>query len=264
MGKSIGIVSLKGGVGKTSIVAALGAAIAGFNKKVLLVDGNFSAPNLGIHLKIIDPEITLQHVLSGAVNIREAIHKLEDFDILPSSLFNKNKINPLKLKDKLKPLKRRYDIILLDSSPALNEETLAVMLASDEIFVVTTPDYPTLSTTLKAIKLAKRRGTPVSGLILNKTHNKNFELSFGDIEYVTEVPVMAVIPHDINFLKALSEFVPSTNYKPKSESSEEFRKLAAAIVEEKYKPVRLRNFFGWVSPKRQDINKIIFYERVFG
>ena len=45
---------------------------------------------------------------------------------------------------------------MIDSSPALNDETLAVMLASDEIFIVTTPDYPTLSMTLKSIKDARQ------------------------------------------------------------------------------------------------------------
>jgi len=51
MGKTIGIISIKGGVGKTTTVSALGAALANeFDKKVLLIDANFSAPNLALHL----------------------------------------------------------------------------------------------------------------------------------------------------------------------------------------------------------------------
>ena len=42
MSKTFGIFSLKGGVGKTTVVISLGSAIAGFGKKVLLVDGNLS------------------------------------------------------------------------------------------------------------------------------------------------------------------------------------------------------------------------------
>ncbi len=262
MGKSIGVVSLKGGVGKTSVVVALGAAIAGFNKKVLLVDGNFSAPNLGLHLNIIDPEVTLHHVLSGDSNIKDAVHKLENFDVIPSSIFG-GKINPLKLKDKIKFLKRKYDIILLDSSPALNEETLGVMLASDGLLTVTTPDHPTLGMTLKAIKLAKQRDTPIEGLILNKVNNKNFELSLNDIEKTSEVPVMAVIPHDINILRSLSEFTPSTLHRPNSKASEEYKKLAATLIGEKYKPFNFKNFFR-ITPKRPEINREIYYESIFG
>ena len=263
MGKTIGIVSLKGGVGKTSVIIALGAALAGFDKKVLLIDGNLSSPGLGLHLNIIDPGTTLHHVLNRTANARDAIYQYENFDIMPASIFERIEINPLKLRDKIKGLKRRYDIILIDSSPSLDQETLGVILASDEIFVVTTPDHPTLSSTLKAIKLAKQRGTPINGLILNKVHNKNFELSLKDIEGVSEVPILAVIPYDINVLKALSEFMPSTHHKPKSSGSTEFKKLAAVLIGEKYKPIRLKGIFGWINPKKQEINRELFYKRVF-
>ena len=75
MGKIIGIISIKGGVGKTSVVIALGAAMANeFDKKVLLVDGNFSAPNLALHLGLINPEITLHHVLNNRANAENAIY----------------------------------------------------------------------------------------------------------------------------------------------------------------------------------------------
>jgi len=263
MTKVIGIVSLKGGVGKTSIVSGLGAALAGFGKKVLLIDANLSAPNLGMHLNIINPTIGLHHVLARRVKPSEAVYKLDYFDIIPTRLFDRTIVDPLKLKDRIKLLKKRYDIVLLDSSPALNDETLAVLLAADEILVVTTPDHPTLSITLKAIKLARQRGTPIQGLILNKVYKRNFELSIDDIEDVAEVPVMAVIPHDINMLKALFEFTPSTIHKPRSEGSEELKKLAATILGEKYDPFGFRWFFRRISPQKQDINRTIFYERIF-
>jgi len=264
MGKIIGVLSLKGGVGKTCTVAALGAALADLGKKVLLVDGNFSSPNLGLHLKIVDPEVTLHHVLNRKANTRDAIYKLDNFDVLPASIFTRTKINPFLLRDKIKHLKKRYDVIVLDSSPALNEETLAVILAADELIVVTTPDHPTLSTTIKAVKVAKERRTPIVGLVLNKVHNKDFELPIKDIEETTEVPVMAVIPHDINVLRALSEFTPSVTYKPKSKGSIEYKKLAATLVGEKYNPTKLKRFFRWINPKKQDINRLIFYKEVFG
>ena len=263
MGKTIGIVSLKGGVGKTSVVAALGAAIADFDKKVLLIDGNLSSPSLGLHLNIIDPEKTLHHVLNQTANTREAIYQYENFDVMPSSIFEKIEINPLKLKDKIRGLKRKYDIVLIDSSPALNEETLGVILASDELLVVATPDHPTLSTTMKAIRLAKQRGTPIDGLILNKVHNKNFEINLEDIENISGVPIMAVIPYDTHVLKALSELIPSTHHRPKSKGSEEYKKLAAVLLGQKYKQTKLKRIFGWVNPKKQEINREIFYKSVF-
>ncbi len=264
MGVCIGIFSLKGGVGKTTAVVSLGSAIASFGKKVLLVDGNISSPNLGLHLEIVEPEISLQDVLNKKANASQAICKLNNFDVLPASIFNDDKANPLFLKQKIHHLKKSYDYILIDSSPHLGDETLGAMIASDEMIVVTTPDHPTLSTTLRALKLAKQRGTPISGIILNKVHGKKFEIPSQHVEITLEVPIMAVIPHDVNFLKALSKFKSSVEFKPRSEASEEYKKLAATLIGEKYKPRNIKNIVRLAYPKKQDINREIFYQSVFG
>jgi len=265
MSKTIAIVALKGGVGKTSSVLALGSALAELGQSVLLVDANFSAPNLGQHLNIIEPEFTLHEVLNRSANISDAVYEFDDkFHILPASMFSRLKINPLNLKDKLSYWKKRYDYVIIDSSPALNDETLAAMLAADEIIVITTPDIPTLSTTLKAIKIARQRNTPIIGLILNKVHNKNFELSLSDIEKTSEVPIMAVIPHDLDVLRAVSKFVPFVDYKPKSEASQEFFRLAESIAGKKnFNNVPRKKFFRWLVPRRQDVNRQIYYTRMF-
>jgi septum site-determining protein MinD len=266
MGKTIGILSLKGGVGKTSTVVSLGSALASLGRKVLLIDGNLSAPNLGIHLNIINPETTIHHVLDGLASARDSVMNLEDldFDILPASIFYRGDVNPLKLRDKIKGLKQTYDIVLIDSSPAMNDETLAVMLASDELFVVTTPDYPTLSMTLKSVKDARSRGIRIDGLILNKVYNKSFELSLDEIEDTAEIPVLAVIPQDVNVVKSVSRFTPSYIMNPNSPGSREYRKLANVVVGEKqgFETNGLRRFMK-ITPKRQDINRELFYKRIF-
>ena len=262
--KTIGILSIKGGVGKTSTVAALGAAIAGFDKNVLLIDANFSAPNLGLHLGIVNPQVTIHHVLQNKAKAENAIYEYGNMHVIPASLLSRKVKNPLKLKDKIKHLKEYYDIMLIDSSPALNDETLAAMIASDELLVVTTPDYQTLSTTLRAVKLAKQRRTPISGLILNKAHNKKFELSIDDIEDATGVPVLAILPYDVNVLEALSRATPSTIYKEKSDGTIEYKKLAAALIGEEYNDPRfiakLKNLFKKLP--KQDVNRDkLFLER---
>ncbi len=183
MGHVIGIISIKGGVGKTSSVCALGAALANdFQQRVLLIDANFSAPNLALHVGIVDPEKTLHDIFRNKSNPEKAIYETEyGFHLMPGALISK-KVEPFLLKSYIKELKDNYDFILIDSSPTLNEEILATMVASDELFVVSTPDHVTLSTTLRAIKLAKQKNIPITGIILNKVYNKNFELNVGDIE----------------------------------------------------------------------------------
>ena len=263
MVKVLGILSLKGGVGKTSSVVSLGSCLADMGKKVLLIDCNYSAPNLGIHLKIVDPKKTIHHVFKNLIRIEDSIQKLDKFDIIPASIFKEELHNPLKLRDHLRNLRKKYDFIVLDSSPALNDETLSVIMASDELVVVTTPDHPTLSTTLQAVNFAKGKGTPIVGLILNKVHNKNFELSLEEIERASDVPVMAVIPHDVSFSKSLSLFVPYTSHAPHSRGTLEYKRLASTLAGEKFPEKRIFSFFNRVAPKRQDINREIYYETLF-
>ena len=89
--KIIGVVSVKGGVGKTSVTSNLGAVLSQkFGKKVLVLDGNFSAPNLGMHLGVVDAEHNIQDVLQGKKHIFAAIHEFdEDFHFIAASISTK-------------------------------------------------------------------------------------------------------------------------------------------------------------------------------
>jgi MinD-like ATPase involved in chromosome partitioning or flagellar assembly len=263
MGKSIGILSIKGGVGKTSSAIALGDAISCLGKKVLLVDANFSAPNLGMYLNMINPAKGLHDIMERKAGYGEAIRRFGNFDVLPTSASSKSRINPFDLRKKVSSLKNKYDVIIIDSPPTLSEETLASLLASDEVIIVTTPDYATLGMTLKAIKLAKQRDIRIDGILINKVHGKGFELSIDDIEKTAEVPVLAIIPHDIGVLESAHHFTPLTSHRPKSKSSGEYRKLAAVLVGEKHNAFSWRSFFN-LAPKKHEINREIFYESYFG
>ena len=262
--KVIGIISLKGGVGKTSSVANLGAALAGFGKKVLVVDANFSAPNLGLHLGLLNPEITLHDVLLNRASINEAIYEHgAGFHLIPGAYISR-KVNTFGLKEKIRHLKDYYDAILIDSSPNLNDEMLSAMMASDMLLVVTSPDYPTLSATLRAVRLAKQKKTPISGLILNRVRNKKFELSIQDIEEAAEVPVISVLPEDIKIPESIASTTPVTLHRPKSASAVEYKKLAASLIGEKYEDPRLwpriKSIFKKDVPK-ENINRLLMGEK---
>lgn len=236
MAKVIGIISLKGGVGKTSVVANLGTALAQeFQKKVLIVDANFSTPHLGIHVGLINPEYSLHNVLNNEVSPYQAIYQHNlGFHIIPGALSPKS-VNPLVLKEKIDVLKDNYDIILIDSSPSLNDEMFATMSSSDEILVVSSPDYPTLTATLQAVMLAKQKNAPIKGIVVNKVRKKRFELTKRDIEKTSDIQVLSVLPDDIKVLEALASMTPVVNYAPKREVSLNYKKLAAVLINEPYK-----------------------------
>ena len=206
-------------------------------------------------------DATLHDALFG-LGLHNAIYEAHGFDVVPAAMDYKGDVDVFRLKKVLSKMRHRYDFIILDSSPSYHEMT-PVIAAADKIFVVTTPDHPTLSATIKAVKLAKQRGTPISGLVLNKVHKKNFEISLKDIEETLDIPVLAVIPYDLGVLKSLSRMKPYPSSKPKSRGSTEYKKLASALIGQKYGQSKLKNFFGKITPKRQEINREIFYNRVF-
>jgi len=229
--QTIGILAVKGGVGKTTTVANLAATLVKeYGKKVLAVDANYSAPNLGLHLGIIDPVNSLHDVLNDKVDIEDAIikHRL-GFDILPASLSPK-KVNPYKLKNRLDKIKQNYDVILLDSSPTQNEEMLSTIVASDSVVVVTSPDFPSLSCALQAIKASKNK--TISGVVINKSYGKKFELSAAEIEGTAGVSVLGVLAHDQRSMEALSKQLPLVAHKPGCSLSRGYTELAGRLIGE--------------------------------
>ncbi len=262
MGRAIGIIAIKGGVGKTTIAASLASDLVNhFGKKVLLVDANYSAPNLGLHIDIVEPEKTIHEVLANKARMKSAIHERFGVDVIPGSYIFNEAFSPLRLKRKLRKIKKDYDFVIIDSSPTLNIEALSTILASDSLFVVSTPDYPTLSCSLKAAKLARQRGRPISGIILNKIREPGYELTLKDIEQATVLPVVAKIPDDKTNVRALYMRIPTSIYNRKCKFAREINRLSAALTHNKEK----RSLLGRIFPnfKKEQINRQIFKERFY-
>src|SRR5512133_191559 len=125
MSKIIVIISGKGGVGKTTTAINLGAAMNYFGKDVLLIDGNLSTPNIGVHLNSPEVPISLNHVLLKKADANEAVYEHESgMKIMPSSLSIKElkKVKYEKLKDFKEDFKKLSDYIILDSAAGLGIE----------------------------------------------------------------------------------------------------------------------------------------------
>jgi len=267
MTKTIGIIAIKGGVGKTTIAASLASDLVNhYGKKVLLIDANYSAPNLGLHMDIIKPEKSIHQVLDRKTGIKNAIHNRFGVDVIPGDFVYNSELNYYKIKDKIHSVKENYDFVILDSSPSLNDELLSTILASDSLFVVSTPDYPTLYCTLKAAKLAKQRGKPIDGIIVNKIRDPSYELTLKEIESATEIPVIAKIPDDKKTIKSTFTRIPTSIFHRKTPFSKEITKLSSALAGSSKKTSWLNRVFPF-TVKREEVNRQLlrkkFYDSIF-
>ncbi len=236
MKRIIGIVSGKGGVGKTVSTVNLGIAMSKFNKKVTLIDADVTASNLGLQLGLYSFPKTLQDVLSGKARIENAIYEHRGLKIVPSSIsIGSIDTNMRRLKNIVKDLD---GIILIDSPPGLSSDSLAVMDACDEILVIATPEIQTMANAVKVIHLAKEKKKRVLGIVINRYEEDRYELSDEDMITMAEVSIMGKVPEDHAVRKSLFEKIPLLDYEPSSKAAIEFKRLAAHLLNEKYEPPR--------------------------
>jgi septum site-determining protein MinD len=237
MTRTIGIISGKGGVGKTTVAANLGVALAHrFNRDVTVVDCNLTASHLSLLLGMEYSPITLNQVLRNEKQISEAIYEHPSgMKIIPASLHLKDliKTDMSKLEWCLKKLEGKTDIIFLDSSPGLGKEAFATIKASEEIIFVTKPDILSLSDVIRSKEFIDSIKKEQMGIVVNMATGGSHEVTKKEIEIMTGLPVIAVIPHDKNIPISLAQRMPIVLHKPGSSSSKEIRKLAGLIIGEK-------------------------------
>jgi len=163
--KTVAVVNQKGGVGKTTTVCNVGAALARRGSRVLLVDLDPQA-HLTFHLGIdASGDLpTTYDLLLGHVPVDQAIVRRSDhLDLLPSHIdlagaeielvttVGREQI----LRDALAACRDRYDIVLIDCPPSLGLLTLNALVATDEILITLQPHVLALQGMSKLLETAK-------------------------------------------------------------------------------------------------------------
>jgi cell division ATPase MinD len=258
----IGVVSGKGGVGKTTLVVNLGAVLASeYKKDVIVVDCNVTTSHLGMYLGMYYYPVSLNQVLSGDVAIDKAIYdySISGLRIIPASLSldDLKGVEVSELKKSIKGLFGKADIILLDSAPGFGREALATIRASDEILFVMTPFVPPMMDVIKCYQLASQYGAKPLGVVMNMVGEGRHELTNYEVEQLVELPIISRVPRDREVLRSLSAKLPTVDTNPKSKAGREFSRLAAYLVNEEYRPAGiLSRVLGSLrgSPRRRSLD----------
>ena len=237
MKRVIVITSGKGGVGKTTTAINLGAAINSFGRDVLIVDGNLTTPNVGIHFGSPEVPVNLNHVLSGKAEVFESVYEHDSgLKIIPSSLSIKElkKIKPEKLKDFKKDFIKLADFVIVDSAAGLGNEAMGTISLADEIIIVTNPEMPAITDALKTLKLAQEMKKHVIGVIITKVRKDDIELQPDTVKEMLEVPILGMVPYDLHVSKSLNMRDAVVHTHPKSPPARAYKEIAAKIVGASY------------------------------
>lgn len=251
MQKVIVITSGKGGVGKTTTAINLGAAMNYFGKDVLIIDGNLSTPNVGIHLNSPEVPINLNHVLSKKADPFEAVYEHESgVKIMPSSLSIKEfeKVKPDKMKTFKKDFEKISDYIIVDSAAGLGNEALSAIDLADELVIVTNPEVPAITDALKAIKVAEQMNKSVLGVIVTKVRKDDIEMHPESVKEMLESNILGMVPEDMSVKKSLSLKDAVVHTHPKSNAARAYKEIAAKLLDVEYdsnkdKPSLWERFF---------------------
>jgi len=256
MSRIIVITSGKGGAGKTTTAINLGAAINYFGEDALIIDGNLSTPNVGIHLNSPEVPINLNHVLLNKAEPFEAVYEHDSgIKILPSSLSIKElkNIKPEKMKNFKKDFKVLSEYIIVDSAAGLGEEAHSAIELADELIIVTNPEMPAITDALKTIKLAEQLKKPVIGVIITRVKKDKIEMQSETVKEMLEMPILGMVPEDLCIRKSLNLRNSVVYSFPKSKSARAYKEIAAKLVGAKYNSKKDREnvfekiakSFGW-------------------
>lgn len=205
MSKVIVITSGKGGVGKTTSTANIGAGLARMNKKVVLVDTDIGLRNLDVVMGLENRIIyNLVDVIEGNCRVRQALIRDKHYPglyLLPSAQTrDKSAVSPeqmIKLVDGLKPL---FDYILLDCPAGIEQGFRNAIAAADQAVVVTTPEVSAIRDADRIIGLLEADGIKKIDLILNRIRidmvRRGEMMSTEDVLDILAVNLLGAVPDE--------------------------------------------------------------------
>jgi septum site-determining protein MinD len=202
--RRIVLTSGKGGVGKTTTTANVGAALAKSGKRVVLVDADIGLRNLdlvlGVEKRIV---FDLVEVVEGRCQLRQALIKdkrLENLSILPAAQTrDKTAISEAQMADVIGQLGALCDYVLIDCPAGIEHGFRNALAGASEAIVVTTPEVSAIRDADRVIGKLHERGMPVR-LIINRIRPEMVRsgdmLAVDDVTEILAAELLGIVPDD--------------------------------------------------------------------
>jgi septum site-determining protein MinD len=232
MAKVLVVTSGKGGVGKTTTTAAIGAALAQNGKKVAVVDFDVGLRNLdlvlGAERRVV---FDLINVVQGIAKLPQALirdKRLENLWLLPASQTrDKDALTEEGVGRIIGDMRGNFDYILCDSPAGIERGAMLAMRFADEAIIVTNPEVSSVRDSDRIIGMLDSRtvkaenGEQVGKHILLTRYDpsraaRGEMLAIDDILEILATPLLGIIPESQDVLRASNVGSPVTLNSPAS------------------------------------------------
>ena len=250
MARIISVANQKGGVGKTTTTVNLGACLAYFGKKILLVDidaqGNATS---GLGVRKSDVEKDIYDILVNETLVTEVVlpSTRENLWVVPATIqlagaeieLTSQMARESRLKQALEKVRDDYDYILIDCPPSLGHLTINAFTASDSILIPVQCEYYALeglSQLLNTVRLVQKHFNPelkIEGVLLTMLDartNLGYEVVDEVKKYFRERVYKTIIPRNIRLSEAPSHGLSIIDYDARSRGAEVYLELAKEVL----------------------------------
>ncbi|HET9017746.1 MAG TPA: septum site-determining protein MinD [Thermomicrobiaceae bacterium] len=238
LGKVVTFTSGKGGVGKTTTTANIGAALAALGKSVVLIDADIGLRNLDIVLGLENRIVyDLVDVVEGTCRLRQAMirdKRLNNLHLIPAAQTReKDAVSPQQMKALCEELRRQFDFALIDSPAGIEQGFRNAVAGADEVVVVTNPEVSSVRDADRIIGLVEANELPTPRLILNRLDpmlvRRGDMMSVEDVTDILSIPLIGVVPNDETIVTSTNRGEPAA-LDTRSRAGQAFRNIAARLT----------------------------------
>lgn len=240
MGEVIVITSGKGGVGKTTTTANIGAGLVNLGNKVVVIDADIGLRNLDVVLGLENRIVyDIVDVVTEQCRLKQALIKDKRFDglyLLPAAQTkDKDAVSTDQMVKLCRDLSKMHDFVLIDCPAGIEQGFKNAIAGADKAIVVTTPEISAVRDADRIIGLLEAAEVCDPKLIVNRIRpdmvRRGEMMDLDDMKDILAIEVLGVVPDDENVVISTNRGIPTVS-DDASFSGQAFRNISLRITGE--------------------------------